>query len=153
MGFLVHTLEYKGGLVFTDISPRNYEAADYEQYRRRYEDCFYPMRSSLGLPRECCKSSEELLKKRDNTFVLEDNGCIIGSVSVIGNEIDDLFVAAKYQRMGYGLKLLLFAISRLQNKKADKIILHAADVNKAALSMYLKNCFVITETEEINISL
>jgi ribosomal protein S18 acetylase RimI-like enzyme len=151
MSFFVHTLEYKGGPVSSDIRPRNYENKDYKQYKRKYEDCFYPMRNSLGLPRECCKSSGKLLKSRDNIFILEENGSIIGSVSVYSNEIDDLFVADEYQHMGYGMKLLRFAIAYLQKNYTDRIILHTADVNKAALSLYLNNGFVISETEEINI--
>ena len=91
MSFFVHTLEYKGGPVISDISPRNYKATDYNQYKYKYENSFYPMRNMLGLPRECCKTSDELLKNRDNIFVLEDNGEIIGSVAIYSNEIDDLF--------------------------------------------------------------
>ena len=149
MGFLVHTLEYKGGPVNEAVCPRNYNCNDYEKYRKIYEDCFYPMRSSLGLPRECCKSSDELAEIQDSIFILEDNGHIIGSVAVYGNEIDDLFVSSEYQRKGCGLKLLKFAIAYLQKKNTDRIKLRVADVNRTALSLYLKNGFVIAETKEI----
>lgn len=151
MSFFVHTLEYKGGPVISDISPRNYKATDYNQYKYKYENSFYPMRNMLGLPRECCKTSDELLKNRDNIFVLEDNGEIIGSVAIYSNEIDDLFVANEYQQKGVGLKLLRYALAFMQKKNEDRIIIHVAGVNKYALLMYLKAGFVILGTEEIYI--
>ncbi|MBP5379867.1 MAG: GNAT family N-acetyltransferase [Ruminococcus sp.] len=149
MSFFVYTMEYKDGTVESELVLRNYAPEDYEQYRRIYEDSFQPMRSSLGLPRECCKSSAELLAQRECIFILEDNGRIIGSVAIYGNEIDDLFVSEGYRQKGFGLKLLRYAVACLQKKNADRIFLHAADVNKAAVSMYLSNGFVIAETEEI----
>ena len=151
MRFLVHTMEYKGGHICEKPQLRNYSPDDYDSYERIYEDCFYDMRSSLGLERECCKSRDELLANRDNIFILEENGSIIGSVAVYGNEIDDLFVAHEYQQRGFGLILLRYAIAVLQERSDGRIILHVADVNEAAMSMYLANGFVIAETEEINI--
>ena len=149
MSFFVHTLEYTGPPITDALCLKNYTEKDYIIYKHLYEDSFYEMRSTLGLPRECCKSSEKLKNNKDNIFVLEEDGNMIGSVSITDNEIDDLFVARKYQHKGYGLKLLRSAVSYLQRKKADKIILHVADVNKSALSLYLGNGFVITNTEEI----
>ena len=152
MSFLVHTLEYKGSPVIETLSLRNYDSSDYEKYKNIYEDCFFAMRSALGLPRECCKSSEELASLKDSIFIFEDNGSIIGSVAVYGNEIDDLFVSSEYQRKGCGLKLLRYAIAYLQKRKTERIILHAADINQSALMLYLKNGFVITETKVIKTS-
>ena len=150
MRFLVHTLEYIGGPVNEAVSLRNYTCDDYKKYKKIYEDCFFAMRSSLGLPRECCKSREELQENKNNIFIYEKNDIIIGSVSVYGNEIDDLFVAAEYRNKGFGLKMLRFAIAFIQKRNADKIILHVADVNKAALSMYLNNGFVIIKTVTVS---
>ena len=150
MNFYVHTLEYKGGPVSENLEPRNYTAADYAEYKQLYEDSFYDMRHKLGLPRECCKSSDELLANKSIIFILEINGCMIGSVAVYGNEIDDLFVAAGHQRHGYGQKLLRYAVSYLQKANTDRIVLHAADINKSAVSLYTGNGFIITETKEIS---
>jgi len=149
MGFFVHEMEYRGGLLNESIQLRNYTMSDYPEYSTIYEDSFCEMRTSLGLCRECCKSSGELLNNKDSIFILEGNGHLIGSVSVIGNEIDDLFVAYEYRSKGYGQKLLRYAVSYLQKRNFSRIILHVADVNKAALSMYIENGFIITSTEEI----
>lgn len=149
MRFLAYTLEYKGGPVSIDLKVRCYSEPDYKEYKHIYEECFYEMRKALGLPRECCKSPEELKKNKNNIYIIEENNSIIGSVSVYGNEIDDLFVAKEHQKKRYGVKLLRFAVSVLQKENTDRIILHVADVNKAALSLYLKNDFTISSTEEI----
>ena len=149
MRFSAYTMEYRGDPVSESLRPRHYKAADHREYKRIYEDCFHKMRSSLGLPRECCKSSDELLKNRENIFILEENGAIIGSVAVFDNEIDDLFVAKEHQRRGIGMRLLRFAVALLQQRNSERIILHAADVNKGAVSMYLNCGFVITDKEEI----
>ena len=149
MRFSAYTMEYRGDPVSESLRPRHYKAADHREYKRIYEDCFHKMRSSLGLPRECCKSSDELLKNRENIFILEENGAIIGSVAVFDNEIDDLFVAKEHQRKGIGMRLLRFAVALLQQRNSERIILHAADVNKGAVSMYLSCGFVITDEEEI----
>lgn len=149
MSFFAYTMEYRGGLIDEELSLRNYAPEDYDQYKRLYEDSFYAMRSSLGLPRECCKSSAELLEKRGCIFILEENGNIMGSAAVYGSEIDDLFVAEGYRRRGFGVRLLRYAVAYLQKQGAERIFLHAADVNKEAVAMYLRSGFVITETEEI----
>jgi len=144
-------MEYKGNPVSEDLRLRNYKSSDYTEYKQIYEDSFYKMRSTLGLPRECCKCSDELLKNRNNIFILERNGCIIGSVSVYGCEIDDLFAAEAYRGQGFGTRLLRYAVSYLQKQNADRIFLHVADINKAAVSLYMNNGFIITEAEEINL--
>ena len=149
MSFFVHEMEYRGGLISESIQLRNYKMSDYPEYKTVYEDSFCEMRASLGMRRECCKSSDELLSNQGSIFILEENGHLIGSVAVYGNEIDDLFVAYEYRGKGYGQKLLRYAVSDLQKRNAGRIVLHVADVNKAAMSMYGDNGFIIVSTEEI----
>lgn len=150
MSFFVHTMEYNGEPVTEELEINIFNADDYDEYKLIYEDCFHNMRRLLGLAHECCKSLEELLENSTNIFLLKESGKIIGSVAVYGNEIDDLFVAKEYRHKRYGLKLLRYAVSHLQKHDAAGIILHVADINKAALNMYLRNGFVITSTEEID---
>lgn len=147
--FLVHEMDYTGGTVSEDIQLRNYKASDYPEYKKLYEDSFSEMRDSLGLPRECCKSYDELASLSDRIFILEENSCILGSVAIYGNEIDDLFVAEGYRNNGYGRRLLRFAVEYLQKRNAERIFLHAADVNEKAVAMYLRNGFVITYSEKM----
>ena len=51
------------------------------------------MRTAYQLfPVDCCYGAEELEHKKDNIYVLEVDGELIGSVAIYGNEIDDLIV-------------------------------------------------------------
>lgn len=82
----------------------------------------------------------------ENVYLLIENGQLIGSIALKGSEIDDLIVDPACQNKGFGLQILLWA---LENIKAEKIILHVADWNQKAISLYEKCGFEITETFEI----
>ena len=140
-----HTMEYQGGRIVSHLQLRNYSALDYKEYKRIHD-----MRIALQrFPIECCGSREELERKKEEIYILEIDGKIIGSVAIYGNEIDDLVVEKSFQGMGYGTALLRFAVSSLQSNHTSPIILHVADWNQSALKIYLKNGFSIVKTEEI----
>ena len=148
MEIVVHMMEYSGGPVHTHLHLRNYSNRDFDAYKRIYNECFFDMRTALQrFPVDCCDSKEDLEKKRDKNFVLEIDGSLVGSVAVYGSEIDDLIVAKKFQRMGYGEALLRYAVSYLQSNSISPIVLHVADWNQGAIKMYLKNGFSIAKTE------
>ncbi len=108
------------------------------------------MRAALQLsPVDCCYNEDELEHKKDNIYILETDGELIGSVAIYGNEIDDLIVRKSRQRMGYGKSLLRFAVSHMQNNDISPITLHVADWNQGAIRMYLKNGFVVVRTEKV----
>lgn len=150
MALLAHTMEYRGGPVFADRNLRCYEDSDYPRYKRAYEACFHEMRAALGrVPVDCCADREELLRRRDQIFILEDAGELVGSVAIFGNEIDDLIVAEQFQKKGYGTALLRFAVAWMQRAGMTPIVLHVADWNQNALRLYLQNGFQIVKTEEV----
>ncbi len=125
-------------------------SSDYGAYKKMYEECFHDMRTALQrFPVDCCDSEEELEHKKDKIYILEIDGELIGSVAIYGNEIDDLIVKKSSQRMGYGKRLLQFAVSRLQSRSISPIILHVADWNQGAVKMYLESGFSIVGTEVI----
>ena len=147
---VAHTMEYNCGLLESNITLEQYSDKYFHEYKRIYEDCFHEMRTTLGLyPVNDCDSREELLKKANDIFLYIEDNVLIGSIAIYGNEIDDLIVAKKYQRNGYGLLLLNFAITKMQKNNVSKIMLNVADWNKAAINLYLKNGFHITKTETI----
>lgn len=151
MQIIAHTMEYHGEQISSDLHVSNYSPNDYEEYKRVYEACFSEMRIALGItPVNCCKNADELLQKASQIFLLKREGVLIGSVAIYDNEIDDLIVAKEFQRQGYGKKLLLFAVSKMQQDEAASISLHVADWNKNAVHMYLNNGFVIVKTEVVN---
>lgn len=145
-----HTMEYRGGPVESHLSMRNYMDSDYEEYKRIYNRCFSRMRTALGLvPVECCAKRDELLKRKDQIFICEENGALVGSVAVYGNEIDDLVVAEEFQRQGRGRKFLEFALHKMQEEGIHPIRLHVADWNRGAMKLYKNRGFVITKTEKV----
>ena len=149
MKIIAHTMEYRGGSIVSPLRLRNYSAFDYEEYKRIYEECFRDMRTALQrFPVDCCDSKEELERKRDNIYILEIDGKLVGSVAIYDNEIDDLIVGKSYQRADYGEALLQFAISHMQSNNISPIVLHVADWNQGAIKMYMKNGFAIVKTEE-----
>lgn len=150
MEIVAHTMEYQGGQIVSHLRLRNYSATDYNEYKRIYEECFRDMRTALQLfPVDCCDSQEELERKKENIYVLEISGKLIGSVAIYDNEIDDLIVEKSYQRLGYGEALLQFAVSFLQSSNISPIVLHVADWNQGAINLYLKNGFSIVKTEVV----
>lgn len=151
MQIIAHTMEYQGEQISSDLQVSNYSPNDYDEYKRVYEACFSEMRTALELtPVNCCDNEYELLQKASQIFLLKKEGVLIGSVAVYDNEIDDLIVAKEFQGQGYGKKLLLFAVSKMQKDGAASISLHVADWNKNAIQMYLNNGFVIVKTEVVN---
>ena len=78
-----------------------------------------------------------------------DHDELIGSVACYGNEIDDLFVCSKYRHLGYGRKLLIWAMNHIQEHCDDSIILHVAAWNEHAVQMYKDSGFVIVKTEQV----
>ena len=151
MQIIAHTMEYQGEQISSDLQVSNSSPNDYDEYKHVYEACFSEMRTALELtPVNCCDNEYELLQKASQIFLLKKEGVLIGSVAVYDNEIDDLIVAKEFQGQGYGKKLLLFAVSKMQKDGAASISLHVADWNKNAIQMYLNNGFVIVKTEVVN---
>ena len=151
MNIIAHTMEYQGEKIQSELHLINYKQEDYIEYKRIYEECFFDMRTALELyPFNCCDNNETLIEKASNIFIMSIDGKLIGSVAIYGNEIDDLIVAKEYQNKGYGKKLLLFAIAKMQLTNMTPILLHVADWNQNAINLYLNNGFSIIKTETVN---
>lgn len=150
MDIIAHTMEYAGGPVDQDAGLLPYSDVYFKEYERLYNDSFREMRTALGLePVNCCGSREALLNKKDQIFLLFERGRLAGSVSVRGNEIDDLIVGRDFRRKGYGAMLLRFAVSRMQKSGTAPIVLHVAGWNQGAVKLYLSGGFRIRETDII----
>ena len=82
----------------------------------------------------------------DRVYLLLNGDEIIGSVALKDEEIDDLIVNPKYQGLGYGKQILLWA---LEHMPSGKVILHVAKWNQKAVCLYKKMGFEITKTSVI----
>lgn len=67
-------------------------------------------------------------------YVLEADGCVVGTVTVKENAVNRLFVLPKYQSHGYGSKLMDFA----ETKIAERFGKIHIDSSLPAKEMYLK---------------
>ena len=117
-----------------------------EEYKRVYNECFREMRRALNIrPYDYIRDDSFFETEMDMVYLLTDEGEIVGSVKIKNNEIDDLIVNIKYQGLGYGRQILLWA---LENIHTDKAVLHVAEWNKKAVSLYQKAGFEIIKTIE-----
>lgn len=125
----------------------SYDPKYQDQYKRMYNACYHEMREALDIkPYDYIQDDSFFCEGMDNVYLLVKDEELIGSVALKGSEIDDLIVAPQFQNKGYGKQILLWA---LENIRSEKIILHVAEWNRKAISLYEKNGFEITETFEI----
>ena len=146
----VYEMQYTSNIVQSDMKLIPFNDKFYDMYKSIYNECFYEMREALNVkPYNFCYSIEQMKDKKANILLLLKDNDVIGSVACIGNEIDDLIVNKKYQRQGYGEKLLLFAISNIQKQNIKPITLHVTKWNKNAVRLYKKCGFECIHVEEI----
>ena len=149
MEFTACAMEYQGGPVQSSLLLQRFDDSFAGQYISLYNEAFLPMRKALGVkPYAVYASAAELEEPKEDIFLLVGNGCIIGSVALRGNEIDDLFLSPAFQGQGFGRAILLAAVAEMQQRDRP-ISHHVADWNQRALSLY-QNCgFIVTCTETI----
>ena len=118
-----------------------------EQYKKLYNGCYHGMREALGIkPFDFIQDDSFFAQGMENVYLLIEDGELIGSVALKGNEIDDLLVDIGYQGQGIGKQILLWALG---NIGAERVILHVDKWNQRAVSLYTKCGFEITKTFEI----
>lgn len=131
----------------TSVRLSPYESAYQEQYKDLYNSCYHEMREALGIkPFNFIQDDSFFDEGMDKVYILVENGELIGSVALKGNEIDDLLVAIKHQGQGYGKQILLWA---LENIDSGNIILHVAEWNQRGIRLYKSVGFEVTKTIEI----
>lgn len=81
-------------------------------------------------------SRENVLLDIQNGIVwlLEDGGCMVGTVTIKGDVVNRLFVLPEYQSRGYGSQLMDFAEAKISERFSHVHI----DSSLAAKEMYLK---------------
>ena len=123
-----------------------------ELYMTGYNEAFRPMREALGIkPYDWYHDSNAILEKSAGIYLVVEDGALIGSVACYGNEIDDLFVAARYRHKGYGKQLLIWAMDHIASCGHDELILHVAEWNQSAVQMYMNEGFRIVKTDVISV--
>ena len=145
--FDMYEMEYKGSLLNSDLSVRLFEQKYYEKYKELINSCFYEMREELNIHPygEFCANLEELINQQGNIFLLVNEDEVIASVLCFENEISKVAVNLKYQRYGYGRKIMEFAISYIQRNCNSPIKLTVTRWNKKAINLYKALGFEVTK--------
>ncbi|MDP4093624.1 MAG: GNAT family N-acetyltransferase [Bacillota bacterium] len=158
--FDMYEMEYKGGLINSELSVITLEEKHYEKYKDLINSCYYEMRKELNIQPYgvYCADLEELMEQKENIFLLMNSDEIICTVSCVKNEISKVAVNLKYQHHGYGRKIMEFAISYIQKQGNPPIKLTVTKWNKNAIALYKSLGFEIikettvegTSTKDIN---
>lgn len=82
---------------------------------------------------------EKYLPEAD-TLIIEDHKHLLGFVSMVDNYLAALYIDVKYQKKGYGKRLLDYV-----KLKHDKIHLKVYKKNESAVNFYLRNGFMINK--------
>ncbi len=147
--FDMYEMQYKGGLLNSELPAITFEKKYYEKYKELINSCFYEMRKELDIQPygEFCASLEELMEHKENIFLLMDGEEIICTATCGKNEIGMVAVNLKYQHQGYGRKIMEFAISYVQKQGNYPIKLTVTKWNKNAIALYKSLGFeIIKET-------
>ncbi|MDE7303496.1 MAG: GNAT family N-acetyltransferase [Oscillospiraceae bacterium] len=148
---IAYEMSFKGEIPYSgEMSCIPFQKKYWAEYMPIYNECFYEMRKALEIePINFYSDYSQMKDKADNTYLYLQDGIIAGAVSCYGNELDDLIVNKQFQKHGLGQKLLLWGMNRIKEHGYDEIILHAAEWNQTAVKLYLKNGFIIKNTEKI----
>ena len=148
---IAYEMEYdKASVEQSTIDCIPFEIQYFEEYKRIYNECFYDMRKALEIkPYNYLNDYAQIREKADDIYLLVRDGEIIGSVACYGNEIDDLIVNKKFQQRGYGRQLLLWGMQQIRKENDGPIILHAAEWNQNAITLYKKEGFEVISSEKV----
>ena len=125
------------------VTIRNYEKKDLEQLKSIIHTTIKQSYAN-AYPQEAIDyfldhHSEENMEKdipRGFTFMLELEGKVIASGSIVEDEIKRVFVLPEYQGKGVGEKTLLAGLACLKKKKNRFAELTVDSENKAASALY-----------------
>ena len=128
-----------------------FEKQFFQEYMSIYNECFYEMRKALGIePYNYLHDYAQMQEKEKDTYLLLENGEILGAVACYGNEVDDLIVNKKFQQKGYGKELLLWGMQYIRKKNHEPIVLYVAEWNQNAIAMYKNVGFEIEKIVKVN---
>lgn len=142
MYILAYEMKYTGEKISLEeqaLEVITFEEQYARQYMKIYNACFHKMREELVVePFDFYRNEKQLETRKENIYLYVENGQLIGSFVLDGNEIDDVIVNPLYQGKGYGRQLVKKAIAMQQQRKEHTIILHAAAWNEKAIHLYEK---------------
>lgn len=148
---IAYEMSFKGALEYQDdLSCVPFEEKFWKEYMQTYNECFYEMRKDLEVePFNFYTDYSQMEDKASSTYLCMQDGIIAGAVSCYGNEIDDLIVRKPLQGRGLGRSLLLWGMNQVREQGYDEIILHIAQWNQRAVTLYRDAGFDIKKKEKV----
>ena len=148
--------------MFTDVSiaPVTY-TSDFFQLEIELEyEVFYELRKKNGITPFALKDStpsefeeiKQFFSKNSSSFFFVFDGedrtaeNLIGSILLLGNYIQCLAVASKYQRKGYGEQLVKYGVNSALSQGHKTVELTLIDGNTRAQALYTKLGFTVKES-------
>jgi ribosomal protein S18 acetylase RimI-like enzyme len=130
------------------IAPVGYDSTFFQNEIEMESELFYELRKRNGIePARIGDSSPQALEEIErfflankNTFyfLFHENGDLIGSALHLGNFIQSLAVAKKYQRQGYGAMLTRYCVNRILDAGYSSVELRVLEGNSEAEKLYKK---------------
>ncbi|HEY5560693.1 MAG TPA: GNAT family N-acetyltransferase [Clostridiaceae bacterium] len=87
-------------------------------------------------------------ENRDYIHLFFENDEMVGASMVKNAEIELLFVNIKYQRKGYGKKILEFTVNKGLEQNAAEVNLNALASNDKALKLYINTGFKVVQAQD-----
>ena len=110
-----------------------------------HSDYYTPEEINIWIRGYSVSETKKQINNRQ-TFVLENDGLIYGTIQFDPPEIKGLYVDPEYKGLGYGGALLQFMLSKLKKKGWLQIELTS---NKLAVGFYKKFGFKISDEETV----
>ena len=91
------------------------------------------------------------LRDKARTYVLESCGRAVGLAVLLqteDTEIDAFLIDRRYQRRGFGDRMLEMLLDMLKKEGCETLLLGCAEENTAAVELYRKHGFLDTESKE-----
>ncbi|MBS4537717.1 GNAT family N-acetyltransferase [Clostridium sp. D2Q-11] len=103
----------------------------------------------LNASKEAIENNRKVsLEEKEYNYLFFKNNEILGASMVKNAEIELLFVNIKYQRKGYGKKILEYTINRGLEQSPTSVNLNALASNEKALKLYKDLGFKVVQAQD-----
>ncbi len=141
-----------------NISVVKYEDKYYEDKIRLESEAFSVLREEndikpynwyLNASKEALEANRKaIIKEKEYIYLFFENNDMVGASMVKNAEIDLLFVNVKYQKKGYGKKILEFTTNRGLEQSSTAVNLNALTGNEKALNLYKNAGFKVVQAQD-----
>ena len=131
----------------SDLPMVRLDETRHEQYQQLIDDCFFALRQQLNVQPydKQSRALEPLPQLLEHTWLHLHGDDVVCAVSLPPNKIRNVVVHPRFQRQGYGRRLMHAALAQLQQRGDSPIRLNVAKVNHHAHALYESLGFVCVD--------